>query len=42
MLQGSLESVLSEPLFTETARILAKRGYVTVMLDAPAHGDDDG
>lgn len=40
MLQGSLESVLAEPLFTETARILARRGYVAVVLDAPAHGDD--
>src|SRR5262245_53213900 len=40
MLQGSLESVQKEPIYTEAARILAKRGFISVMIDAPAHGAD--
>lgn len=40
MLQGSLESVQKEPIYTEAARILVKRGFISVMIDAPAHGAD--
>ena len=40
MIQGSLETALAEPLYTETARLLAQKGFITVLIDAPAHGPD--
>jgi hypothetical protein len=38
--QGSIESALAEPLYTEVGRILAAEGVLSVVLDAPAHGED--
>lgn len=38
--QGSIESALAEPLYTEVARLLAPAGVLSVVLDAPAHGAD--
>jgi dienelactone hydrolase len=40
MLQGGLEGALAEPLYTATARLLVRQGYVAVVLDAPAHSED--
>lgn len=36
--QGSIESALAEPLYTEVGRLLARQGVLSVVLDAPAHG----
>lgn len=38
--QGSIDSALAEPLYTEVARLLAPAGVLSVVLDAPAHGAD--
>lgn len=38
--QGSLESAEEEPIYTKVARILQARGFLGVVLDAPAHGED--
>ncbi len=38
--QGSIETALAEPLYTEVGRILAAEGVLSVVLDAPAHGED--
>lgn len=40
VLQGNLDVARREPIYTEVARILAKHGFMSVMLDAPAHGED--
>jgi len=40
VLQGSLDVGLRQPIYTEVARIMAKHGYMSVMIDAPAHGED--
>jgi len=40
MIQGSLENALAEPIYTEAARLLREKGFVTVLIDAPAHGPD--
>ncbi len=37
--QGSIESALSEPLYTEVGRLLARQGVLSVVLDAPSHGE---
>jgi len=38
--QGSIDQAMREPIYTEVARILATHGYIGVILDAPAHGED--
>ena len=38
--QGSIDTALAEPLYTEVGRILAPDGVLSVVLDAPAHGED--
>jgi len=38
--QGSIDTALTEPLYTEVARLLAPAGVLSVVLDAPAHGGD--
>ena len=38
--QGSIDSAMSEPLYTEVGRLLAAEGVLSVVLDAPAHGED--
>jgi dienelactone hydrolase len=38
--QGSLDTALTEPLYTEVGQILAADGVLSVVLDAPAHGAD--
>jgi len=40
MIQGSLENALAEPIYTEAARLLAQKDFITVLIDAPAHGTD--
>jgi dienelactone hydrolase len=40
MLQGSIDSAIKEPLYTETARILSRDGFLGIVVDAPAHGVD--
>lgn len=37
--QGSIESALAEPLYTEVGRLLARQGVLSVVLDAPSHGE---
>ena len=38
--EGSLEDAEREPVYTEVARILSRHGFLGVVLDAPAHGED--
>ena len=38
--QGGIEQAIREPIYTQVARILATHGYLGVVLDAPAHGED--
>lgn len=38
--QGDLDTVRQQPLYIEVARILARQGFLGVVLDAPAHGED--
>lgn len=38
--QGDIDVALKEPLYTEIGRIMARHGFLTVVLDAPAHGED--
>ncbi|MBS0632002.1 MAG: prolyl oligopeptidase family serine peptidase [Verrucomicrobia bacterium] len=38
--QGDIDVALKEPLYTEVGRIMARHGFLTVVLDAPAHGED--
>lgn len=40
VLQGDLEVALREPVYTEVARIVARHGFISVMVEAPAHGED--
>src|ERR1043165_8075566 len=40
VLQGDIVVALREPIYTEVARIMARHGCISVMLDAPAHGED--
>ncbi|MBS0662981.1 MAG: alpha/beta fold hydrolase [Verrucomicrobia bacterium] len=40
VLQGTLDVARAEPIYTEIARLLAKHGYMSVLLDAPGHGED--
>ncbi len=40
VLQGSLDVARQEPIYTEVARIMAGHGFISVVLDAPAHGED--
>lgn len=40
VLQGDLDVARKEPIYTEVARIMARHGFVSVLLDAPAHGED--
>jgi len=37
---GALEDMKGQSIYTESGRILAKRGFVYVALDAPCHGGD--
>jgi dienelactone hydrolase len=37
---AGLEDMQKEPYYTEVGRILAKRGFLYVALDAPSHGGD--
>jgi len=38
--QGGLETLNQEPVFTEVPRLLLPHGFISVALDAPAHGED--
>jgi dienelactone hydrolase len=38
--QGDIETAMREPLYTSVARLLAPSGWLGVILDAPAHGED--
>ena len=40
VLQGDIDAAMREPIYTEVGRILARRGWLTVVIDAPAHGED--
>jgi dienelactone hydrolase len=40
VLQGNLDVALREPIYTEVARLMARHGFISVLLDAPAHGED--
>lgn len=40
VLQGDLDVARTESIYTEVARLLARHGFMSVMLDAPAHGED--
>jgi len=40
VLQGDLDTVQREPLYTEVARLVAAQGFIGVALDAPGHGED--
>ena len=40
VLQGDLDVARREPIYTEVARLLARHGFISVMIDAPAHGED--
>jgi len=40
VLQGSLEVARREPIYTEVARRMAPHGFISVLLDAPVHGED--
>ncbi len=38
--QGDIDTAMREPIYTEVGRILARRGWLAVVIDAPAHGED--
>jgi hypothetical protein len=38
--QGNIDVALREPIYTEVSRMLEADGVVSVLLDAPAHGED--
>jgi len=38
--QGDIDVARREPLYTEVGRIVAKAGFLAVVIDAPAHGED--
>lgn len=38
--QGDIDTARSEPLYTEVARIMARHGFLSVVIDAPGHGED--
>ncbi|MDB6169269.1 MAG: hypothetical protein JWM88_2133 [Verrucomicrobia bacterium] len=40
VLQGTLDVARRDPIYTEVARMLEPHGFISVLLDAPAHGDD--
>lgn len=40
VLQGTLDVARSDPAYSHVARLLAKHGYMSVLLDAPGHGED--
>lgn len=40
MFQGDIETAMRERLYTEVARLLVPHGWLSVILDAPAHGED--
>jgi dienelactone hydrolase len=40
VLQGNLDVAMKEPIYTEVARMLERDGVISVLLDAPAHGED--
>ncbi len=40
VLQGDIDVARREPIYTEVARLLAPRGFVSVVIDAPGHGED--
>ena len=40
VLQGDLDVARSQAIYTEVARLMARHGFISVMIDAPAHGED--
>ena len=40
VLQGSLDLALKEPIYTEIGRIMTRHGFIGIMVEAPAHGED--
>lgn len=38
--QGDIDVARREPIYTEVGRIVAKAGFLAVVIDAPAHGED--
>lgn len=40
VLQGNLDVARREPIYTEVARLMARHGFISVIVDAPAHGED--
>ncbi len=40
VLQGTLDVARADPAYSHVARLLAKHGYMSVLLDAPGHGED--
>ena len=40
VLQGEIDVARREPIYTEVARLLALHGFISVILDAPGHGED--
>src|SRR5687767_10737141 len=36
----ALEVMRQEPVYTEVARLMARRGWVCVIVDPPCHGED--
>jgi dienelactone hydrolase len=40
VLQGDIDVARREPIYTEVARLLALQGFVSVVIDAPGHGED--
>lgn len=38
--QGDIETAMRERLYTQVARLLVPEGFLGVILDAPAHGED--
>ena len=40
VLQGDIDVARREPIYTEVARLLALHGFISVVIDAPGHGED--
>lgn len=40
VLQGDIDVARREPIYTEVARLLALHGFISVIIDAPGHGED--
>lgn len=38
--QGDIDTARREPIFTAVARLVARHGFLSVVIDAPAHGED--